>query len=75
VGGGRAERAPQTTRPIEAAGEPVVAFNQRDTAEQCPAGTLPVDDVDLCRLAELGRDIETVARNQSHSLAWMGRMQ
>lgn len=27
--------------------------------DQVPAGTLPDDDIDLCRLAELGRDLKT----------------
>lgn len=27
--------------------------------DQVPAGTLPLDDIDLCRLAELGRDLRT----------------
>lgn len=27
--------------------------------DQVPAGTLPTDDVELCRLAELGRDLRT----------------
>ena len=26
--------------------------------DQCPAGTLPVDDIDLCRLAALGHDLK-----------------
>jgi hypothetical protein len=27
--------------------------------DQCPAGTLPDDDVELCRLAEFGRDVKS----------------
>lgn len=30
--------------------------------DQVPAGTLPGDDIDLCRLAELGRDLKTWAK-------------
>lgn len=29
--------------------------------DQVPAGSLPDDDIDLCRLAELGRDMKTWA--------------
>lgn len=30
--------------------------------DQVPAGSLPDDDIDLCRLAELGRDLKTWAK-------------
>ena len=36
--------------------------------DQVPAGSLPADDVDLCRLAELGRDLKTWARIKDEAL-------
>lgn len=47
--------------------------------DQCPAGSLPDDDVDLCRLAELGRDVKTWRALKSEALrGWVlcsdGRM-
>lgn len=36
--------------------------------DQVPAGTLPDDDIDLCRLAELGRDLKTWRKVKSGAL-------
>lgn len=36
--------------------------------DQVPAGSLPDDDVDLCRLAELGRDLRTWAKIKTRAL-------
>jgi hypothetical protein len=40
--------------------------------DQVPAGTLPDDDVDLCRLAELGRDLKSWRKIKVEALwGWM----
>lgn len=40
--------------------------------DQVPAGTLPDDDVDLCRLAELGRDLKFWRKIKAEALwGWM----
>lgn len=36
--------------------------------DQVPAGTLPTDDIDLCRLAELGRDLRAWAKVKKGAL-------
>lgn len=36
--------------------------------DQVPSGTLPDDDIDLCRLAELGRDLKTWAKVRERAL-------
>ncbi|NFV80015.1 YdaU family protein [Magnetospirillum aberrantis] len=40
--------------------------------DQVPAGTLPDDDIDLCRLAELGRDLKSWRKVRMEALwGWM----
>jgi hypothetical protein len=40
--------------------------------DQVPAGTLPDDDIDLCRLAELGRDVKSWRKVKAEALwGWM----
>lgn len=40
--------------------------------DQVPAGTLPDDDIDLCRLAELGRDLKSWRKVKPEALwGWM----
>lgn len=41
--------------------------------DQVPAGSLPDDDVDLCRLAELGRDLKTWKKIKAGALHGWGK--